>query len=154
MDCGKQGLFFGGGVLRKCSGKSILGQPNPSAVVGLEFWCLRVRGIAVENVRDGFALVGRQGDHVDQCFEAWVARCADNAARVGVAGQDDGSFGSVDGSLDGAHVVIERGERDGSGGDVDPGLLQTGDDAAPARPVGPRSVDENDGDIGTHNPKY
>ena len=103
-----------------------------------------MRGIAVEDVGDGFALVGRQGDDVDQCFDAGVADCADNAAGVRVAGQDDGSFGSIDGSLDGVHVVVERGERDGGGDDVDPGLLQTGDDASPARPVGPRSVDEND----------
>ena len=107
-----------------------------------------MRGIAVENVGDGFALVGRQGDHVDQCSDAWVADRADNAAGVRVAGQDDGSFGSIDGSLDGVDVVVERGERDGGGGDVDPGLLQTGDDATPARPVGPRSVDENDGGCG------
>ena len=112
-------------------------------------------GIAVEDVGDGFALVGRQGDHVDQCLDARVAGCADNAAGVRVAGQDDGSFGSIDGSLDGVHVVVERGQRDGGGDDVDPGSLQTGDDATPARSVGPRSVDENDSgwwQNGMHSP--
>ena len=72
-------------------------------------------GIAVENVGDGFALVGRQGDHVDQRFDAWVAGCADDAAGIRVAGQDDRSFGSIDGSHDGVDVVVERGERDGGG---------------------------------------
>ena len=75
-----------------------------------------MRGIAVEDVGDGFALVGRQGDDVDQRFDAWVADSADNAAGVRVAGQHDRSFGSIDGSLDGVDVVVERGERDGGGG--------------------------------------
>ena len=156
LDRGEQGLFFGGCVLCKRRRKSVLGQPNPTAVIGREFWCLRVRRIAVENVGDGFALVGRQGDHVNQRLEARMVGCADNAAGVRVAGQHDRSFGSIDSSLDGVHVIVECGERDRSGGHVDPGVLQTGDERAPARPVGPRSVDENDSgcQIGRHNPKY
>ena len=60
LDRGEQGLFFGSGVLCECGSKSVLGQPNQPVAVGFEFWRLRVRGIPVEDVGDGFAFVGRQ----------------------------------------------------------------------------------------------
>jgi hypothetical protein len=93
---------------------------------------LRVWGIAVEDVGDGFAFVGSQRRDIDQGLNARVTGRADNAAGVGVAGQHDGSFGSVDGSFDRVDVVVERGQRDGCGGDGDPGLVQISDDSAPA----------------------
>jgi hypothetical protein len=68
----------------------------------------------------------------------------DDAAGVRMSGKDNRSFGSVDGSDDRVHVVVERSQRDGRSRDRDPGLLQLSDDFAPARPVGPCSMDEND----------
>ena len=129
---GEHGAFFGGGVVGEGRAKGVGGQPDPSLVVGLQFWCLRMRGIAVEDVGDGLALVGGQGGDVDQGLQAGVVGGADDAAGIGVTGQDDGSFGSVDGSLHCLHVVVQRGERNGRGDDGCAGLLQVSDDAAPA----------------------
>ena len=116
-------MFFGSCVLCECCSKGVGGQPDPAVAVGLEFWCLRVWGVAVENVGDGFALAGSQSGDVDQGLNARVICRADNSAGVGMAGKNHGSFGSVDGSLDRIHVVVERGQRDGRGGDGDPRLL-------------------------------
>ena len=91
----------------KAAAKALLGSQIQPSVVGLEFGCLRVWGIAVENVGDGFALVGRQRGHIDQCLDARVTGRADDAAGVGVAGQHDRPFGSVDGPDDRVHVIVE-----------------------------------------------
>ena len=100
-------MFFGGGVLCEGCRKCVVRQPDPAAVVGLEFGCLRVWGFAVEDVGEGFALVGGEGRDIDQGLNARVTGRADDAAGVGVAGQDDGSFGSVDCPDDRVDVVIE-----------------------------------------------
>ena len=131
LNRGEHGVFFGGGVVGECVAKGVGGQPDPSLVVGLEFWCLRMRGIAVEDVGDGFALVGSQGGDVHQGLEARVAGRADDAAGIGVTCEDDWSFGAVDGSFHCLHVVVERGERNGRGDDGCPSLLQVSDDSAP-----------------------
>ena len=109
LDRGEQGMFFGGGVLGEGLRKGVVRQPDPAAVVGLEFGRLRVRGIAVENVGDGFVFVGGQRGDVDQCANTWVAGRADDAARVCMASQNYWAFGPIDNSLDRLHVVIERG---------------------------------------------
>ena len=99
-------------------------------------------GIAVEDVGDGFALVGRQRGDIDQRAHARMLGGRDDPAGIGVSDHDDRPFGPVDGAVERVDVVGERGERDRGGYDRDAGLLQTGDDRAPAGSVGPCSVDE------------
>ena len=81
--------MFGGCILCECVGKGVGGQPDPATAVGLEFRRLRVRRIAVEDVGDGFPLVGSQGGDVDQGVDPAVTGRADNTACVGMAGEDD-----------------------------------------------------------------
>ncbi len=58
LDRRQHDMLFGSALLGECLGKSVGRQPNPALLVRLEFRRVRVRGIAVEDIGDRFALVG------------------------------------------------------------------------------------------------
>ena len=59
-------------------------------------WGLRVWRVAVEDVRHGFAFLGRQRGDENEATDAWVRAGRDHGAGVGVRGEDDGALGAVE----------------------------------------------------------
>jgi hypothetical protein len=82
LDRRQHGMLFGSALLGECLAKSVDRQPDPAMIIRLEVRRIGVWGIAVEDIGDGFALVGRQGGDVDQRAHPRMLGGSDDTAGI------------------------------------------------------------------------
>jgi hypothetical protein len=70
-----------------------------------------VRFGAVEDIRDGLALVRRQGSDVDERLHLLIARGRDDGAAIGVADEDDRSGHAFERAVECRDIIAKRRQR-------------------------------------------
>ncbi len=133
-------------VSREVVDEVVLREPAEAARV-VEHVCKRRRGRAGREERaERLALVEAEGGDVDEPHDVrgLFAERGHDLPAVGVAGDDGGPVLELEHLAESRDVIRKRGERKLGRAHLEAFGLQAFDHAAPAGPVGPGSVDEDD----------
>src|SRR5207244_13225532 len=124
----------------------VLGQPAEAARGGEQMRERRRHGPLREKRAERLALVETERSDVDEAEDVRWGRAErrDDLTAIGVSDNDRGAVLELEHLSQPRHVVDERVERELRGSDLEAVCLEAFDDAAPAGPVGPGAMNEND----------
>ena len=124
----------------------VLGEPAEAARVGEQMRERRCDRPLREKRAERFALVEAEGRDVDEADDVRSVRAerGDDLAAVGVSDDDRGAVLELEHLTQPGDVVRERAQRELRRPHLEAVCLEALDDAAPAGPVGPGAMDEND----------